>query len=325
MLRYEWNEVEAAARIFRDSLEWTRRWGMRFNEIKTCVLLASMPAAQCEPAEARALIQQAAQVARDWNRPYVLRLVEHYAARLALRQGNLDQATRWAAASGRSADDSTLLYQHEEEYLSLARVRIAQGQSAEALRLLDRLLLAAEADARLGSVIEIQMLRSLALQAQGARADAVAALERALALAAPEGYIRTFVDEGDPLRFLIADFRLQIERHSGTLKSYVDELLMAFPGITSPAPASQIRNQKHLHRAADAVQVSTINNLIEPLSDREREVLRLIADGLPNQEIAAKLIVSLGTVKTHINNIYRKLDVNSRTQAIHRARELNLL
>lgn len=117
---------------------------------------------------------------------------------------------------------------------------------------------------------------------------------------------------------LISDFRVQIERQANHLKSYVSELLAAFPADRSIPRGVQISPPTGTLRS----QHSTLSHLIEPLSDREREVLRLISDGLAHQEIAAKLIVGLGTIKTHINNIYRKLDVNSRTQAIKRAHEL---
>ena len=326
LLRYEWNEVEAAAQIFRDSLDWARRWGMRFNEIKTCLLLAALPEPIGDRTEAQALIQQALHVARAWHRPYMLRLVEHNAASLALRWGDLDAATRWAEASGRSTADTDLLYQRANEYLTLARVRIAQGRSTEALLLLDRLLAAAEADTRLGDAIEILMLRALAFQAQHDQTAAFTSLDRALTLAEPEGYIRTFVDEGEPMQLLIVDCRMQIEKHNGHLKPYVTKLLAAFPTVPSTSRDLSISNQQSKTPALHQVQRgASVSNLIEPLSERELEVLRLIADGLSNREISERLIVGAGTVKTHINNLYRKLDVNSRTQALHRARELNLL
>ncbi len=243
-----------------------------------------------------------------------MQIVEHRAARLALRWGDLDAAARWAAASGRSADDAPLLFQHEDTYLSLARVWIAQGRSVEALRLLDRLLPIAEADARAGSAIEILMLRALALKTQRVEKEACLALEQALTLAEPEGYIRTFLDEGEPMRLLMADFRSRIEEYASHLTAYVDKLLTVFVPV-QPAQYDDPLSNQH----------SAINNLIEPPSERELEVLRLIDEGLSNREIAERLIVGLGTIKTHINNLYRKLDVNTRTQALARARELGLL
>ena len=180
--------------------------------------------------------------------------------------------------------------------------------------LLNRLLAAAEQAGRLRAVIEILALQSLAHYACGNSTDALETLARALTLAEPEGYVRIFVDEGEPMRLLIADFRVQIEKHAMHLGPYVDKLLAAFPTSDSSPPEQQISTQQPV-----------ISDLVEPLSDREREVLGLIAEGLSNREIAQRLIVGLGTVKTHINNLYRKLDVNSRTQALARAREVDLL
>jgi LuxR family maltose regulon positive regulatory protein len=198
------------------------------------------------------------------------------------------------------------------------------------LHLLDRLHVAAEADGRMGDIVEIQLLRALALQAQGNLPAALTALARALTLAAPEGYVRVFVDEGAPIRLLIADCRLQITQRIRSaagqdehrLLAYMDTLLAAFPDFRlqildfrltggEDNQKSKIKNQK--------------SDLVEPLSARESEILRLIADGHSNQAIADRLVVAVSTIKKHVNNIYGKLDVQSRTQALLRARELHLL
>jgi LuxR family maltose regulon positive regulatory protein len=143
------------------------------------------------------------------------------------------------------------------------------------------------------------------------------ALERALTLAEPEGYVRLFVDEGERMRMLIADLRWVIAArvpNESRLLTYTDRLLSAFPHTEAHGVPAAIRKPQ-----------STINNLVEPLSDRELEVLRLIAEGLSNREIADRLVVVVGTVKWYINNIYTKLGIHSRTQALARARELDLL
>jgi LuxR family maltose regulon positive regulatory protein len=176
------------------------------------------------------------------------------------------------------------------------------------------LLQVAEAAGQIGNVIELLTLQALALEAQGESVQATTTLHRALTLAEPEGYIRTFVDEGEPMRRLIADCRSWIEKQSHSeaqkLIAYAGRLLTAFPQAES-APLPAIIHQP--------------SKLVEPLSERELEVLRLIADGFSNAEIGAKLFIAVGTVKRHINNIYGKLDVQSRTQAVARARELGLL
>jgi LuxR family maltose regulon positive regulatory protein len=185
-------------------------------------------------------------------------------------------------------------------------VLILRHDNRAALHLLARLLRDAEPKARFNSVIEIQAVQALAFQAARDTPAALAALEHALTLAEPEGYVRVFVDEGEPMRSLLQ--RMKDEVRSARVKSYVTELLAAFPATVDLHPSALIPHP-----------------LIEPLSEREREVLNLIAAGLSNHEIADKLIISLGTVKTHINNIFGKLDAKNRTQAVARARELNLL
>jgi LuxR family maltose regulon positive regulatory protein len=232
-------------------------------------------------------------------------------AQFELAQGNLLAAIRWADASGISATDDDLPYPREGEYLALARVRIAQACEEQAssfledmLHLLDRLLLDAKIKARMGSVMEILVLRALALEAQGDRTSALSTLERALVLTAPEGYIRLFVDEGPPMLAL-----LRHARGRSAVPVYVTTLLSAF----GEQHASDFPLSTHRPDA-----------LLEPLTEREREVLRLLLEGASNREIARRLILSVNTVKRHVYNLCGKLGVQSRTQAIIRARNLNL-
>jgi LuxR family maltose regulon positive regulatory protein len=179
------------------------------------------------------------------------------------------------------------------------------------------LLGAAEADERTSSLIEILTLEALALQAAGDATAAVTTLARALSLAEPEGYVRTFVDEGAPMAALLQ--RVLETQKEGRLTTtvanippgYIGKLLAAINGKTTPLTRMSPRQ--------------TAGSLVEPLSERELEVLRLIASGASNRDIARKLFLSLATVKTHINNLYRKLQVRTRTQAVARARELKLL
>jgi LuxR family maltose regulon positive regulatory protein len=310
----ERNDLDLAAQYLQKSLEMGKSLGLKSTEIRACMALASVRLAQRDPSNARALIQQATQVAHEWNRTTSVRFVDHYAARLALVQGDLNIAVRWADASGLDVDDADLLYDREDEYLSLARVRIAQKRADEALRLLNRLLQFAEAGGRMGSVIEILILQALALQIQKNDTEAIAALERALALAEPEGSVRIFVDEAEPLRSLLLDYQSRIKKKfSNTIDSeslrlltYIDKLLASF---SPPAP---VKKPKH-------------ETLLEPLSERELDILRLIATGRSNQEIAEILVIALSTVKSHINNLYRKLGTDRRTQAIAIARNLGLL
>ncbi len=241
-----------------------------------------------------------------------LRPVAASKAQVYLKQGRLAQAQDWAHTRGLSVTDD-LTYRHEFEHVTLARVLIAGNQVTPAVTLLERLLSVAEAGQRAGSAIEILIVLALAHQANGNTSAALAALERALTLAQPEGYVRTFVTEGEPMRRLLLEFRYWIEKQQPRADQnpagYVDQLLSAF--VRSAIPQSKIQNPK--------------SKIVEPLSPRELEVLRLIQQGLSNQEIADRLYVTLSTVKGHTRLIFDKLDVQRRTEAVARARELGLL
>ena len=241
-------------------------------------------------------------------------------ARLWIRQGQLGEAEQWARAQDLSPD-ADLHYLREFDHLTLARLlsahyRADQDEEAirAALRLLERLRQAAADGGRTGNMIEILTLQALAHHAQGDMPAALTSLERALTLAEPEGYVRIFVDEGEPLRLLMADFRALLERRkrdeSQKLIGYADKLLAAFAQPMT-LPQSALSHQP--------------SAIVESLSDRELEVLKLLGTELSGPEIADRLSVSLNTLRTHTKNIYSKLGVSSRRAAIRRAEELGLL
>ena len=248
--------------------------------------------------------------------PFVVEQAAALRARLQLAQGDLSAAGQWLANSSLGPDDPQADHPgvREVEYLASARVLTAQDRHPQALALLDRLLASAESEGRIGSVIENLALQSLVFQSQGSTARALACLVRALRLAEPEGYVRVFVDEGDPMRVLISEFQeLSRQKLSAgadeeilRLLAYTEKLLSAF---SQPLP--------------EAARAPAL--LPELLSERELEILRLIAEGCSNQEIAEILVIAVSTVKTHINNLYAKLGANRRTQAIAMARDLGLL
>jgi LuxR family maltose regulon positive regulatory protein len=167
-------------------------------------------------------------------------------------------------------------------------------------------------------VIEILIIHALALEAQGNPVGALPMLERALTLATPEGYVRIFVDEGEPMAALLAQ-SAERRAQDDPNRIYVERLLSAFPRTEGRGLRTESAESTH------SVLSPQSSALVEALSDRELEVLRLIAAGHSNQAIADTLIVAVSTVKRHINNIYGKLDVQSRTQALVRARELHLI
>jgi LuxR family transcriptional regulator, maltose regulon positive regulatory protein len=226
-------------------------------------------------------------------------------ARMEAAHGRLGDALDWVGERGLTADDD-LSYLREYDHVTLARVLLARHATdgdASALRaatgLLDRLLSAAEVGHRTGSVIEILVLRALAAQAGGDMPAALAALRRALSLAEPEDYVRTFVDEGPPMTAL-----LRSAGASGSTSGYVRRLL-ATSGDHGDEPVAQ--------------------RLVEPLSARELDVLRLLATDLDGPRIASALFVSLNTVRTHTKNIYAKLGVTNRRAAVRRGQELDLV
>ncbi|MGD8753765.1 MAG: LuxR C-terminal-related transcriptional regulator [Anaerolineales bacterium] len=277
--------------------------------------LAWLRQARGNVAGARKALQQAEQAVQGWDTPEIVADIAAHRARLWLHWGNLPAAVRWVQQTG-IRSKTELAYLHEFELLTLARVFIAQGGAQngeqtlhEAMELLEQLCKTAEASGRMGRVMEISMLQALALsqlpirgQVQGENDEALDTLGRALALAEPEGYVRMFVDEGEPMARLLYEAATR-----GIAPKYVGQLLAAFPNVDSAKP-------KYLP-----------TEMIEPLSARELEVLELIAEGLTNGEIAAQLHISLNTVKVHSSNIYGKLGVNSRTQAAAKARTLSIL
>lgn len=245
------------------------------------------------------VIQEGERTARSANLPaHMLDQLAAFGARLRLAQGNVATAARLLQERGIGADDA-VDHRNELEHLVLARVLLARDKIHEALDLLERMRGAAEATGRMGSAIKVLALQALAHRARGDEAGAVATLGRSLGLAEPEGYVRTFLDEGAPMAALL---RRAVAKSIAS--GYASRLLEAFGNPTEKQLAG---------------------SLSEPLSERELEVLRLIASGMSNAEISRTLFVALSTVKKHVNNIYRKLGVNSRTRALARARELDLL
>jgi LuxR family maltose regulon positive regulatory protein len=226
--------------------------------------------------------------------------------RIWLAQDKLDAASQWVGERGLDAGgEPTLL--HEMEYIALARILIAQERLDEATGLLYRLLEAVEAGGRTSRAIEIVMLQALTYQAGGDMDQAMSTFERCLHLAEPGGFIRIFIDEGPPMARLV-----QEALNRGIALEYVHRLLAAF---SSDEPTQA---DTWTHKADQS-------GLIEPLSERELEVIQHLAEGLTNREIADRLYLSLNTVKVHTRNIYGKLGVKNRTQAVTQARDLGLL
>jgi LuxR family maltose regulon positive regulatory protein len=330
LLAYERGDDKAAAEHMQSAAELGKSstlvdWPHRWNQAQ-----ARLKESAGEWDTALEFIDEASRVYVKNPIP-ILQPVEAHKARVFLKQGRLDKAQAWARERGLSVTDEAS-YLGEYEYLTLSRVRLFDRSFEGVNDLLERLLALAENQKRTGSVIEILMAQALVHQAQGNHPQALAALERALSLAEPEGYLRIFVDEGEPMRALISDFRLTITTRAHPLLGYVDRILDFFPQSAESTPQPKIVNPKHLHpvRAEsppgrDGLAHVQVSKIVEPLTDRELEILRLIAAGHSNAEIGQRLYLALSTVKGHNLRIFNKLQVENRTEAVARARELSLL
>ncbi len=292
---YEWNDLHAAERHLLEGLELLSQSGISESFGSGHTVLARLKQALGDHEGAREAARQAVQIAQRDNIPRLVVLTSAYQARVWLAQGRLDLAARWAHDYRQVGETE---YLREFEDLTLARVLLAEGQCAEALALLDARLAPAQSAGRTGAVIEILALRALALPAPDQALDA---LQQALRLAGPEGYVRLFVDAGEPMRALLKEAAAR-----GVAPQYVSRLLAAF------GPSEEVGG-----RAPQP--------LVEPLTERELEVLHLLAEDLSNREVGQRLFISLPTVKSHTRNIYGKLGVSGRKEAVAHARALGIL
>jgi LuxR family maltose regulon positive regulatory protein len=289
---YEWNDLEAALAHGQRSAQMMRQRENTDRGIACEVLLARLKLAQGDVDGAGAMLAEASQFARQQN--FVHQLPEVAAAQVCilLRQGNLTAAAHLA--------------EMHKLPISQARVHLARRDPSAALAVLEPWRRQMEAREWEDERLKVLVLQALAFQAQGKKDQAVSLLLDALALAEPGGFIRLFVDEGRPIAQLLSEAAA-----SGKMPDYIATLRAAFEG----------ERQKHKEQS----YLLPAQALIEPLSQRELEVLRLIAQGLSNQEISERLVLALDTVKGHNQRIFGKLQVQRRTEAAARARELGLL
>ncbi|MEP6622022.1 MAG: LuxR C-terminal-related transcriptional regulator [bacterium] len=312
-LHRERGDLDTAARLLQTITDSAAHTEHKGNRQRWCTAMARVAEARGDLAGALALLMEAEGV--DVRSPLPrLRPIPALKARIWIAQGKLSDARGWASEQGVAVDDE-LSYAREFEHITLARLLIAGGAGSipQAFVLLERLLMAAAQGGRKGSLIEVQMLEALAHQAQSNVRGALDPLERALALAEPEGYLRIFVDEGDTMRELL--------RHAaarGVGGDFTRHLLRAFE-----KPTESLSAPEPVVPAGPAVVAGA--GLLHNLTVRELEILRLIAAGLRNKEIADQLSIGQATVKRHVANAYAKLDVSHRTEALVRAKALGIL
>ncbi|HMN31404.1 MAG TPA: LuxR C-terminal-related transcriptional regulator, partial [Caldilineaceae bacterium] len=314
---YEWDRLEEAEARFRAAIAKYDHSTDGATKVLLRGHLALLLNAHGDHPGARQLIARLLAQGRQQKLPEV-RLLAGVAIQLRLwmRQGETTAVLSWLRSCGLQVDDELSVLNYYG-YNSLARALLHVGRLEEAAHLCARLV-AAAASGRQRAWIELRALQALTWQAQGKAEAARQLLADTLRQAEPAGYIRTFVDEGEAMRLLILECRFWLARQTpaaqqGRLLAYVDRLLAAF------APANQGE------REGASLAHPPSQNLVDPLSERELEVLRLAYEGLSNPQIATQLNVVVGTVKRHINNIFSKLGVTSRTQALARGRELGLL
>jgi LuxR family transcriptional regulator, maltose regulon positive regulatory protein len=311
---YERDEVAAALDHATRGVTLCRQLAFTPPMAAGLAILARIRQVQGDAAAALEAMGEAGQVELSPQVIALLNPVPAQQARLLLAQGDVRASAQWATAAGLSPDDEPD-YPREPAYLVLARVLLAQDRPGPALTLLQRLLATAASQDRIGSVIEIQALLALALAACGDRAGALGALAEAVTLASPRGYVRVFTDEGAPMRALLTRLLAAAKDQRGPARdidpNYLTGLLRA-RGQAGAAPPSR--------RAATALP-----GMVEPLTDRELEVLQLLAAGRSNQRIAHELVVALDTVKKHVTHVLGKLGAANRTEAVARARQLGLI
>ncbi|MCB0224129.1 MAG: hypothetical protein KDI02_10595, partial [Anaerolineae bacterium] len=311
----ERNELDTAQRYLDTGFDQARRGNfLGGNLVVAFVIQALLCQAEGDTAGALAKLDQVSDA--HLQQTPIAPWIEAVRARLWLTQGNLPAAVEWLHTANLPLSESADYIRLPGEYTTVVRVWLAQKRFEEAFNLLEKMYAAFKAEGRNGRLVEVVTLQALTLYCWGKTEQALAPLTLALKMGQSGGNVRLFIEEGLPMAQLLA---LAKSRGIAPDEGYLDKLLNAFDPKNLATPAT-LPLKKEPHPSSPARQP-----LIEPLSDRELEVLDLIAAGLSNQEIADKLIIAEGTVKKHIHNIFGKLGVRRRSQAILRATELNLL
>jgi LuxR family maltose regulon positive regulatory protein len=316
----EWNDLEAALIRVKQGLDFLPMWGKADDLCLAYSTLSRIQLASGNLADAAGAVEKATQLVQTCGVFSEARsAVETAQVKMWLAHGDWSSINHWAVAlEKRFGSHDPFRYEDELTHIMQARVFIARNKLDKAIRLLSGLEESAQSGGRAGRLIEIMILKALALQAMGDPNQAVGALMKGLALAEPGGYVRVFLDEGQPMQSLLAQGLDSAGAES--LRDSAIHLLTLFDA----KPHMRVAAQERLSPTGDPL-ASSRQALVEPLSQRELEVLQLIALGRTNQEIAQQLIVSPGTVKAHTASIYRKLDVANRTEAAARARQLGIL
>jgi LuxR family maltose regulon positive regulatory protein len=308
----EWNDLDAALVHMKQGLALLPFWDKADDWALAYITLARIHLAQANTPGAIEAVDKAIQFLQTRGVfSEARKAVEVAQVKLWLAQGDLQAASRWAASQQeRLTLDDRFGFDNELAHITLGRVWIAHNRPKEAISLFSHLEESARSAGRMGRVIEILVLEALAMREIRDSEQALLALTECLTMAKPEGYVRAFLNEGQPMQMLLAQWLAHA--NPGPLRDYVLRLLSHFDA------------EPHAGTSAPE-QASPAGSLVEPLTQREMEVLHLMALGRTIQEIAQQLIVAPGTVKAHTASIYRKLDVANRTEAVAHARQLGIL
>ena len=300
---YEWNRLEEAEKYIRDGLQANEPWRNIMTDAFGLLALTLVLQAKCDYPEALKIVEKFETRLTGRAQPIefaeVLRTLR---VRVKLTSGDLKYASKWADSIPFS-DDFNL---HKEYYWqTLAQIKLAEGKYGETLNIISRISRQSQGGNRIARQLEIDLLTASAFAGEQRLPEAFGLIESCLALAEPEGYIQVFLNFGQPVRQLLAAY---LRSDNAGKKQFAQKVLHAF----SPSNGESMPD----------LQTS---GLVEPLSERELEVLHLMALGRTNQEIARQLVVARGTIKAHAASIFRKLDVNNRTEAVARARQQGIL
>jgi LuxR family maltose regulon positive regulatory protein len=299
----EWNRVEEAIEHIQRGLNLSERQNYAAGVAWSCISTIQAHFSEGDLIKVEAALRQLEMRIQKNTLPvWTMNWFTAWQVRLSILGGSLDEAGRVLQNRGISLDGE-FAYPNEVEYLALARLLIARGDFLAAESLLTRLHAHLNTKGWVDKIIEVQILQALIYQEQGDEDEALALLADLLPMTEAEGYTRVYLNEGPPMAQL-----LYKELAANITPEYTSRLLAAFPTCETKSPS-----------------LNAQAGLVEPLSPRELEVLAQLSEGFTNQEVALALHIALGTVKNHVKNIYSKLNVHSRTQAVARARDLGLL
>jgi LuxR family maltose regulon positive regulatory protein len=316
-LYYEWNDLETAQRHTQRAIELSQLHGTSSSLVSAYLTQMHIHQARGDSVASQTAFNQAEETMRNSSLVKgIANQVALWRVRRWLAAGDLESAVQWAESLPSDNQDALSLV--ADQRLAVAHIRWAQGNLSQAIELLKTLVADAKAVRQYEHVIQALILEALVWMADGETELAVQTALEALSLAQPEGYLRTFADEGPPIRGLLTECRSRVE--GPVLRAYIDQISSAIP---APAEYAASPAEKATPAYGEKSRSPDVD-LVEPLSEREQDVLRLICAGYSNQEIAEELVISLYTVKKHNSHIYGKLGVTSRTQATIRARKLGL-